>query len=324
MAEVAGFLSAIFGAGISIVNELKKRGGIADTGIIIDYSRREIECQISINLGEKLSRASGIGKKISAFLTQKMTIEDVTRVSGFGFITNENLEELGIIKISNRKAEIDFPSMIKNVQASTVMIKIRKPVALEIINGLIEIKVGKVPTRSENAIESPAEIVLNHGDLWYSRFGSFSVRNISFEMNLSVHRDVLKKAVPEDLRQKLIQADSEASTNDEAKKYLFAFERVIMQFQDQEFITDLMNAVSVSEPRSMRLVTIIPQMQGYRLSKSSLRTMLPGRLRFVFEAEIEDKEKAIHESIRLDIKQYQNSIKNLVEKFRDEANKINF
>lgn len=324
MAEVAGIFSAIFGPAFSVINQLKQRGGIADTGVIIDHNRNEIECQISINLGQHQSRSSGIGKKLASLMTKKITINDVRKIRGFGFITNENLEEIGIIKHNGKNAEIDFPRMFKDVQAQVASINLRKSISPDLVKSLIATKLDRVPQRTETSISTNYALVLNHGELWYAQFGSFSVRNIRFAMDLSIQRGAIQNAVPQDLRNKLNEADEEALTNPEARKYLLTFERTIMKFQDSEFISELSGAVSVSNPSSIRLVEIIPKMQGYKLRKSGLRTMLPGKLTFVFEAEIEDKEKAINGSVSLDLKQYRSALKYLIDRFGDEAKNINF
>jgi len=324
MAEVAGIFSAIFGTAFSIINQLKQKGGIADTGVIIDYSRNEIECQISINLGQHQSRSSGIGKKLASLMTKKITINDVRKIRGYGFITNENLEEMGIITHNGKDAEIDFPRMFKEVQAPVAAINLRKPLSPDLVGSLIAMKIDRVPQRTENSISSNYALVLNHGELWYTQFGSFSIRNIRFAMDLSIQRGAIQDAVPQDLQNKLNEADEQALTNPEARKYLLIFERTIMKFQDNEFKAELSGAISISDPASVRLVEIIPKMQGYKLRKSGLRIMFPGKLTFVFEAEIEDKEKAINGSVILDIQQYRSALKYLIDKFSDEATNINF
>lgn len=159
--------------------------------------------------------------------------------------------------------------------------------------------------------------------MWYKQYSSFSVRNIRFELGMSIHKNLINQAVPEDLRKKLAQADHEANENSKARDYLLAFERILLQVQDNEFLETLMSSVSTNNP-SIRLVEVIPKMQGYKLSQSGMRTMLPGKLVFVFEAEIEDKQKAIHGIVSLNNSQYVEAISDLISKFKDEESKIGY
>jgi len=323
MAEVAGFVSAVFGSAVSIITKLKDLGGISDSGIILYHSRHEIEYRISIKVGDDVKKGSGFRKKLSKVLTNKVVLKDISRISGFGFLTNENLETLGMITTSNNEATIDFPKIFKELNASMAVITIRKKIDKSQLDDLIAFKIAKVPIRTETHIESPVELILNHGELWYNRYSSFSVRNIRFELAMSIHKNLIFKAIPEDLKEKLIRADHETPENPKATSYLLAFERILLQAQDDEFIENLMSCVSTSS-HSFRLVEVIPKMQGYKLSKSSMRTMIPGKLIFVFEAEIEDKEKAIHGVVRLNNDQYTQTISDLISKFRDEELKIGY
>lgn len=119
MAEPLTIFSGIFGAPSKILEKLREKDSILTGGAVIDYGKSEIEYDFMMSLGDAQSRKKTITKHLSAIANKKITIPDVTSISGVSLPNNENLRTLNIIALNQRTATIDFPLMFKSIQGNS-------------------------------------------------------------------------------------------------------------------------------------------------------------------------------------------------------------
>ena len=322
MPEPLTILSAVFGASYKILEKLREKNGIPTSGVIIDYGRSEIEYTFMINLGDVQSRKKTVTKYMSAIANKKITIDDVSHISGVALPTNEDLRKLGIITLRQRTATLDFPALFKKIQGNLVTISFKKSFPRELTNKLVYRNIGKISRHTEKRIESNLEIILDNANMWRTQFTSFSVRNIIFEINISISKNTILAALPDKLREKLILADQESGANSNAKKFLARFQRLISEFQDEDFLNEISKAVSLDPSFSFILRDIKTTMQGYSLTKSGMPLMLPGKIILTIESHIEDDQKSLHGTAFLDTQSYEKTFKALMKKIESETNNI--
>jgi len=315
-------LSTVFGASYKILEKLREKNGIPTSGVIIDYERSEIEYNFMINLGDTQSRKKTITKHLSAIANKKITIDDVSQISGVALPTNEDLRKLGIITLRQRTATLDFPALFKKIQGNLVTISFKKSFPRELTNKLVYRNIGKVSRRTEKGLESNLEIILDNANMWRTQFTSFSVRNIIFTINISIDKNTILTALPEKLKDKLILADQESGVNSNAKKFLARFQRLISEFQDEDFLNEISKSVLLDPSFSFILKDIRTTMQGYSLTKSGMPLMLPGKIILTIESHIEDDQKSLHGTAFLDIQSYSNTFNVLLKKIESETNNI--
>lgn len=322
MTEPLTIFSSIFGASYKILEKLREKKGISTSGIIIDYARSEIEYNFMIDLGDIQSRKKTITKHLSAIANKKITIDEVSSISGMALPTNENLRTLEIITLRQRTATIDFPALFKKIQGNLVTISLKKSFPRELTEKLVYRNIGKISRHSEKGIESNMEIVLNNANMWKTQFTSFSVRNIVFTINMSIDKNTTLTALPDKLKEKLILSDQESGVNSNARKFLARFQRLISEFQDEDFINELSKSISLEPSHSFIIRDIKTTLQGYSLTKSGMPIMLPGKMITTIQANIEDDQKSLHGTLFLDTKTYEKTFKKLMEKIESETNNI--
>jgi len=324
LTEPLTIFSTIFGASSKILEKLREKNGISTSGVIIDYGKSEIEYNFMINLGDAQSRKKTITKYLSAIGNKKITIDDVSSISGIVLPTNENLRELKIITLQQRTATIDFPLLFKTTQGSLATITLKKSFPEELTSKLVYRNIAKVSRHSEKGAESTMEIVLNNANMWKTQFTSFSVRNIIFTINMSIDKSTTLAALPDKLRERLILADQESGVNSNAKKFLARFQRLISEFQDEDFINEVSKAISLQPAHSFFIKDIKTSLQGYSLTKSGMPMMLPGKMTTTIEASIEDDQKSLAGTMFLNNKIYSKTFTNLMEKIQSETSNIRF
>ena len=322
MPEPLTILSTVFVASYKLLEKLREKNGITKSGVIIDYGRSEIEYNFMINLGDTQSRKKTITKHLSAIANKKITIDDVSQISGVALPTNEDLRKLGIITLRQRTATLDFPALLKKIQGNLVTISFKKSFPRELTNKLVYRNIGKVSRHTEKGIESNLEIILDNANMWRTQFTSFSVRNIIFAINISISKNTILAALPDKLREKLILADQESGANSNAKKFLARFQRLISEFQDEDFLNEISKSVLLDPSHSFILRDIKTAMQGYSLTKSGMPLMLPGKIILTIESHIEDDQKSLHGTAFLGMQSYNKTFKALLKKIEYETDNI--
>lgn len=317
-------ISAIFGHSAEFIQKLKDQGNIANTGIIINHGDSQVEYRFDIDLGDIQSRTQRFTNLIASFLVKEITIENVIEISGVGIPSNENLNELGIIKFLDGKAVIDFPKVLSDIRSSLVVIRLRKSFPKVLCDMLVYRHIAKVGSVKNDLTQFPVQIVLDYANLWYAQFASFTVRNIIFTINVTIEPEAISAAVPTEIRHKLAKADELALTDKNARKYLSEFQKLIVEFQSPQYIAKLKNTISFEPSHAFKLVNVIPYMKSYNLTRSELPTMLPGRLEIFVETSIEDRQVATNGTINLDMTQFNELLKELLQKLKIQTKNIQF
>lgn len=316
-------LASAFGKSIDLIQKLKEEGNISHTGIIIDYENREAEYRIDITLGEIQSRPNRFKNLLKSLLVKEITI-DVKGISGSGIPEGENLVQLNLITLKEKKATIDFPKIFSQVKSSLVVIQIRKSFPQELMKKLLYRNIGRASQRKSNQIISNMDIGLDYANMWYSQFESFTIRNIVFTNTINLLSEAISEALPKKLRNRLASADNLALTNRDARKYLAEFQKLLLEFQSKEFLARLESLFVIEPESNFRITDIKTTMKSYTLSQSGLPQLLPGQFEIKMTANIEDREIVSHGILKFDLDKFQNLLKEVLKKLENKTRKLKF
>ena len=315
-------VSGILGSTADIIQKLKSEKIVSHEGLVIYHEKNEVEYRIDLNLGDPKSRITNFKNFFKSKALKKISF-DVLEATGIG-INNENLIEMGLMTWDENKLTIDFPKIFNEVQSSLVIIIFRTTFSSSFIDKLIHRQISKVNSISNGKLISHFELVLDYANMWYSNFTSFSVRDIIFTINQSLPQDKMKSMMMGDLTLKLAKADKEALKKENARKFLSGFQQVLLELQEPVFLEKVRNLLDVEPHSAGTVLSVIPSLRVYNMQYSRIPLTVPDLFTIKISTHIEDRETAIHGTIKFDMDEYGKLLKEKFKKFRDQNKKLKF
>lgn len=315
-------IGSFLGNSLDIIQKLKDEKIISHEGLIIYHAENEIEYRIDLNIGDLKSRFTAFKNFFKSTTLRKITFEAI-EVSGVG-MQNENLVEMGLIELNGNQLTIDFPRILREVKSNLVIILFRTRFSNILKDQLVHRQISKVNSIKDGKLISNFVVVLDYANLWYSSFSSFSVRNIIFTLNHNLPKDEILNAMTEELKMKLDKADKLALQKENARKFLAEFQRIILELQDQEFLSRLEGLIEINPHTNGRIDNVIPSLKVFEYTNSKLTVTIPDHYIITISANIEDRETAINATLTFDLNGYRELLKEKFKKFKDQTRKIKF
>ena len=311
---------------LPVLQKLLGSGDIVHRGATLFHKSSEIEYVYQISIGSPHSRISGISNRLKQYLTKPVEFDDVIEIYGFGLPHNEDLKKLGIITTEGRNATIDFSAIFKSVKSELVTISVRKPfpetLSQKIINPHI---VKSVKHHTLEYIETNLEIALDYSDLWAKHFDQFTVREITFTFNLGIALDRIERSIPSNFAKKFIEATKKAqSGNEKALQFIKIAQDKFMSFQNQPFVHEMTKTISIMPEQNFKITHVNPTMQSCEIGGAGHPIVLPGSMNITLEGRIEKHDLAIQGTLRIDLKQFEQILKNIAEEIKKSTRSISF
>lgn len=321
MLDIA-LLTSFLGSTANIIQELKSEKIVSHEGLVIYYDKNEVEYRIDLNLGDQKSRIVTLKNFFKSKSLQKITVE-AFEVIGMGS-NNENLVEMGLIELNGNNITIDFPKIFTEVKSSYVFIIFRTRFPQKFIEKLIHRQISKVNSIKNGKLTSDFDLILDYANMWRSNFTSFSVRNITFTLNHTLPQNEINFLMTNEFWEKIDRADKEALKKENARKFLLAFQKMILEIQEPEFLLKLQGLIEVNPPTNGRVDSVIPSLRVYNLATSNLPLTIPDLFILKISANIEAGETAVHGTITLDLEEFRNLLREKFKNFRNKTKKIKF
>jgi len=279
LAEVALAGSLISALGSSIPQFLKKLSDLNVTlrqGATVFYKSCEIEFMFHFNLGPFESRMDSIIRPLQKILTKPLEFEHVVEIFGYTLTGDNDLKKLGIIQIEKNKATVDFGKLLE-LKSDLVVLGVRKKLNPMIPDALLSKHIDKNPEHTDKETIADIEVALDYGNLWYSDFDHFAVRDIEFSFNLEINLETIIEQMPPLQRKKIIAAGKALSKgNRDAISYVRIFSENFLKFQHDKLSPDLLDCVSVEPDSHFKIKSIHPKMQTAELASVGTPIILPG------------------------------------------------
>ena len=315
--------------GSSFLPILQKLLGSGDTvykGATLYHKSSEIEYTYQISIGNPHFRINEIIKRLKQHLTKPVEFEDIIEIYGFGLPHNEDLEKLGIITIKEKKATIDFSKMFNVVKSELVTIGIRKPFPDILKKKIVEPHIVK--TAEHHGIEyteTNLEIALDYSDLWHKHFDKFTVREIEFTFDLGIVLESIEQSIPKDFSKKFIIAAKMAKNgNDNALQFIKIAQDKFMSFQNQKKIDEMYKTISVTPYQNFKVTHVNPTMQSCEIGGVGHPIVLPGSMNITLEGRIEKHDITIGGTLRINLKEFDRILKDIISEIKKATNSIIF
>jgi len=311
---------------LPILQKLLGSGELVHKGAILYHKSSEIEYTYQISIGNPQSRINEITKRLKQYLTKPVEFDDVIEIYGFGLPHNEDLKKIGIIKVEGQKATIDFSAIFKTIKSELVTITIRKPFPEILRRKIVEPHMVKSAKHSEtDYTETNLEIALDYSDLWYKHFDKFTIREIEFTFNLRVALDSIEQTIPKDFSQKFIHAAKMAKRGDNnALQFIKIAQDKFMLFQNQEKTNEMFKTISINPEQNFKITHVNPVMQSCEIGGAGHPIVLPGSMNISLEGRIEKQDVALSGTLRIDLKQFNRILRNIIDEIKIATKKINF
>ena len=317
-----GIISAVLGPAASIIQKFKQEKSIIHEGLIIYHEDNEIDYSLHLNLGDQTSRIKRFKNFLKSRTLQKVTI-DAIDATGFG-MNAENLMELGLLSWdNNNKLLIDFPRILRTINSNLVILTFRTRFPSDLKNHLVYRQISRTTSLKNEKMVTNFEIILNHANMWYSDYISFSVRNILFTIGFKLDQTSLNEMLGDHIH-KLEKADKAALTKSNARSFLIEFQKTLMEFQDSEFLDKLKDLLTIVPHFSGRLVNISSSTKMHVLPHSQIPLTIPGAFLFSISSNIEDRRTSIQGNMIFDSDGYNMLLKDKIQSFMMRNKKLKF
>lgn len=314
-------ISSVFDKSAEFIEKLKEQGSIVNTGAIINFQHSEIEYRLQLDLGDIHSRPNKFKNMLASLLVKDVNLE-VFEISGIGIPNNENLVQLGLIRMNQSLATIDFPKILLEIKSNLLIITFRKAFPKELRDKLVYRNIGRTGIVEGNTLRSNMEIVLDYANLWYSQFQSFSIRNIVFTLTMNLEPEFFMTMISKELRTKLTKSDKLALENDAARKFLSTFQKVANELQSPEFLSKMEECIKVEPENHFMLSNVGVTVKPYYLPKSGWPITLPSTFLVSIIAKIDDRQTSIHGISKLDNDKFEDLLKQVFDKIKHQVRNI--
>lgn len=326
MAEVAlaGSLFSTLGSAIPpFLQKLSELGVTTHRGATVFYKSCEIEFVFHFNIGKIESRLETIIKPLQKLLAKPLEFEHAIEIIGYTLTGNQDLKQLGIIKLQNDKAIVDFKKLLE-LKSDVIVLQVRQKLSQEVPKHLLSIHIDKNPEHIGSLVSSDIEVALDYGNLWYKDFTHFNVRDIEFSFNLGVGLETIIQELPEQQRRKLINAGKAYSKgNKDAITYVRIFSDNFLKFQGDELQKDLTDCVYLEPKNNFNLKSIQPKMQTAEIASVGHPVVLPGSMKIFLECRLEGNDIALKGKISIDLEKFSKVLRKIVSSIERESSGLN-
>lgn len=314
-------ISSLVGTSSKIIEQLKTENLIPHEGMIVYHDKNQAEYRFDLNIGEQSSRMRRFKNIFKSEILQKVTV-NALEATGTG-INNENLVETGMLSWNESRLTIDFPRIFREVKSNLAIITFRSHMQKEFVEKLTHAKIGRVGSANNQEIKSHFEIVLDYANMWYSDFTSFTVRDIIFEMGIGLPQNEIQ-GLMDGFGSKLAKADKEALKKENARKFILEFQRTLLVLQTPEFLQKIQDLVDVDPPTNGKIVSVTPILRAYNMEFSGIPLTVPDKFILKILTNIEDRQTAVHGTIRFDLDGFRALLREKFKQFKDRNKKLKF
>lgn len=321
----SSLLSSLLPEFVRVFEELRSSGVKIREGVIFDHQELLAEYSFHIGLGLRHSRLDGLKALVSSALQGTVEIENVVEASAIGLPDFEELGELGVIVLESSKLRISFSELIRKVNSSLVVIRIKKRIANDIRDKIVTFHVSQNARVIGDKSLFYFEVVLDYADLWKKSVDSFSVQNIVFPINLEVIGQDIEPLLPEPFKERLRRADHAVlSGNRSAIEFLNSLNREFLSFESNETIREFYGMIGFSPPTVAEVLDITPRMQPFQLGDSNYPLILPGSLQVRIKTKIPENEAKQVGSVEIDLSHFKLFVERVVRRVEQATIKLVF
>lgn len=177
------------------IQDFTSSGLITAVSLNIDTNSAESDMVLLFDLGNKNDRSKTVDEIVE--------FESVKNIFGHGMATLEKLNEMGIIKKEGEKGIIYLKRMLEEVESRIVSISIKSNFPKELLNDMIKVHINKSAGRKEGKLQYYMEVLLNHPSIWQKVFGSISIRDIVFTINIENMTGLISENMPPNMARHL-------------------------------------------------------------------------------------------------------------------------
>lgn len=324
--ELASTLFSVLGTeAIQLINKLLDSKLLINKSATVYYNSSEIEYVFLITIGGQSSRTSEVVKTIQSVFTKAVKIEQVIEIYGIGLPHNEDLKELGIIRVSNNDAEIDFGRILREIKSDTLIIRVRKKFPEDLKKMLIVSHVDQTFKHyDDKLIEANISVSLDYANLWHKIFDEFTVRDIESVFTLEVSIITIVQQIPQYYRNKIIKAAAAISSNKDAIQFLKILSDSFLTFEDEKRIQQLLDCVSVEPIDRFQIKTVVPSMQSMEIANVGYPVVLPGKLKIILAFRLEGKDIAMSGKLKIDLQKFVKILSSILTDIQKKTTNLKF